>query len=117
MTYDTSTPIYLQVIEIIKKDIVSGKRLQGDKLPSTRELALEMGVNVNTAARIYKELELMGITYTKRGIGTFINESETLLMTMKKDLSIKYIEQFIGDMKGLGYSKEALSAIIKDYEE
>lgn len=117
MNYDASTPIYLQVIEQIKKDIVSGNRDQGEKLPSTRELAVEMGINVNTAARIYKELEAMGVAYTKRGIGTFISESDTLYTTMKKELSEKYIEQFILNMKGLGYTQEDLSQLINRYSE
>lgn len=116
MNYDTSTPIYLQVIEKIKKGIVSGGRDMGEKLPSTRELAVEMGINVNTAARIYKELELMGIAYTKRGIGTFISESETLYEELKTELSEKYIEQFVTNMKGLGYTAEEIIRQIESYE-
>lgn len=114
MDYDASLPIYLQVIEIIKKDIVSGKRQLGEKLPSTRELAVEMGVNVNTAARIYRELEMMNIAYTKRGIGTFVSESSDLLHVLKSELSEQYVKQFLNHMKGLGYNTSEIQSLIHE---
>lgn len=113
MDYDNSLPIYLQVIEQIKKDIVSGRRQLGDKLPSTRELALEMGVNVNTAARIYRELEMMDIAYTKRGIGTFISESDQLYKSLKSELSEQYVQQFLTHMLELGYNTEEIQSLIE----
>lgn len=114
MEYDASLPIYLQVIEIIKKDIVAGKRKLGEKLPSTRELAVEMGVNVNTAARIYRELEMMDIAYTKRGIGTFVSESDMLFNNLKAELSEQYVKQFLDNMKGLGYKTNEIQSLIAE---
>ncbi len=116
MNYDSSTPIYIQVIEEIKKDIVSGKRALGEKLPSTRELAVEMSINANTAARIYKELELLGIAFTKRGIGTFVTESQEAYKAMKKDLSEKYIKLFIKNMMDLGYSEDEIIKLVKEFD-
>lgn len=57
MDYKANIPIYLQVIDDIKKRILTGEIKLGDKLPSTRELAVQYTVNPNTAARIYNELE------------------------------------------------------------
>ena len=53
MDYKANIPIYLQVIDDIKKRILTGEIKLGDKLPSTRELAVQYTVNPNTAARIY----------------------------------------------------------------
>ena len=53
-------PIYLQVVDDIKKQIVLGKFRPGDKLPSSKELAVNYNINPNTAARVYQELEFQG---------------------------------------------------------
>ena len=117
MNFDASIPIYVQVIESIKKEIVAGKLSLGEKLPSTRELALEKQINANTAARIYKELENMDIAFTKRGIGTFITESIDKYEQIKKELSEEYVIGFVGNMKGLGYEKLEILNLVKEYKE
>lgn len=117
MDYDSSIPIYLQVIDRIKKDIVTGKLPLGSKLPSTRELALDMGINANTAARIYKELEMMDVAFTKRGIGTFVTESTDMLSTIKNELKTAYITNFMDHMKGIGLSTKEVIEMLKAYEE
>ena len=117
MNFDTSMPIYLQVIEGIKNDIVAGKLNLGDKLPSTREMAIEKTINANTAARIYKELELLDIAFTKRGIGTFVTESRDKYEELKKELSEEYVKSFVTNMKGLGYEELEIEAMVKEYKE
>lgn len=76
MDYKANIPIYLQVIDDIKKRILTGEIKLGDKLPSTRELAVQYTVNPNTAARIYNELEQCGLCYTKRGLKGFISVTD-----------------------------------------
>ena len=56
MEFNSRIPIYLQVIDDIKKRLVTGGIEPGAKLPSTRELAVEYNINPNTAARIYREM-------------------------------------------------------------
>lgn len=87
MDYKANTPIYLQVIDDIKRRILTGEIKLGDKLPSTRELAVQYTVNPNTAARIYNELEQCGLCYTKRGLGTFVSEDVNLIDTLKAEIS------------------------------
>ena len=72
MEFNNNIPIYLQVIEKIKQDIVSGKLKPGEKMPSSRDYSNELGINFNTVARVYRELESEEIVFTKRGLGTFI---------------------------------------------
>ena len=74
MEYNSSLPIYLQVADSIKRDIVTGKLSPGAKLPSVRDLAVEYTINPNTVSRVYKELEMEGICFTRRGMGTFVTE-------------------------------------------
>lgn len=117
MDYKANIPIYLQVIDDIKKRILTGEIKLGDKLPSTRELAVQNTVNPNTAARIYNELEQCGLCYTKRGLGTFVSEDVHLIDTLKAELSSEMIETFISGMTSLGFSKDEIINLIKNYHE
>ena len=77
----------------LKKKMIQGKILPGEKLPSNRELAILYKINQNTAARIYREMETHGYCYTKRGIGTFVMEEETMFETIKKENGRRIVEQ------------------------
>ncbi len=63
-----NTPIYIQVMEYIKKEIVTGHLLPGDKIPCVRESASELQVNPNTIKRQFRELERDGVVVTRRGM-------------------------------------------------
>ena len=117
MDYKANTPIYLQVIDDIKRRILTGEIKLGDKLPSTRELAVQYTVNPNTAARIYNELEQCGLCYTKRGLGTFVSEDVNLIDTLKADISNEMIETFMLGMESLGFSDDEIINLIKNYHE
>ena len=66
------TPIYAQVERGLRASIAAGRLKPGDQLPTVRELAVELGVNANTIARVYSELERNGVFETRRGVGTFV---------------------------------------------
>lgn len=116
MEFNTSIPIYLQVMDAIKKQIILGILKPGEQLPSTRSLAITYNVNPNTAARIYKELELEEICYTKRGLGTFLTESAEIINNLRAPMAKKVINHFIDEMSELGYSFEEMVRIIKERE-
>ena len=78
MNFDPMSPIWLQVAIRIKQQIVTGELPPGSKLPGGRDLAMQYGINPNTAARIYQELEREGLCATQRGLGTFVTESRIL---------------------------------------
>lgn len=117
MEFNTEIPIYMQVIRDIKKQIVRKKFLPGDKLPSSRELAVLYKVNPNTAARIYKELESEGYCYTKRGLGTFITEDESMQKELRKEMAQSLLDGFLKEMKDLGFEKEEIISQIKMFNE
>ncbi len=117
MDYENNIPIYLQVINRIKKDMIQGKLPMGAKLPSTRDMAVLYHINPNTAGRIYKEMEQQNMCYTKRGLGTFVTEDATVFAAMKEAMADEVLESFIKEMKELGYTKEeAISVVAARYE-
>lgn len=117
MEYNTEIPIYLQVIQDIKKKMVQGKLQPGEKLPSNRELAVIYKINQNTAARIYREMEMAGYCFTKRGIGTFIVEEKAMFEQIKEEMAEELLRQFMNGMKDLGYKKDEIIFQIADYKE
>jgi len=114
MQYNSREPIYLQVIDRIKKRMVMGEILPGAKLPSTRALAVEYGVNPNTAARIYKEMETMGLCYTERGLGTFMTDDENVVTRLQRDMADQLTREFVRGMAALGYTTQDMKQAIEE---
>ena len=117
MEYNTASPIYLQVINELKKRMVKGELKPGEKMPSNRELAVLFKVNQNTAARIYREMESMGLCYTKRGIGTFVSEEDDMINGLKKEMAEELVRNFMQEMEDLGFQKGDIIDRIADYKE
>ncbi len=101
-------PIYLQIIDEIKKEIIIGKIIPGDKLESVRHLATKYKVNPNTVQKAFQEMERSGIAYSKRGIGTFIVDVKHLKAEFVDEMSLRYLESFTTDMGELGLSKSEI---------
>ena len=107
---DSDRPIFLQLIEIIQRDIVSGELKPGEKLPSVRALAAEASVNPNTVQKAFGELERMGLIYSQRTNGKFITEDEGMIEHAKKEMAQTIISNFLRNMEQLGFTvPEALS--------
>lgn len=110
-------PIYLQLMERIKQDIISGLYKPGDKLPSVRDLALEAAVNPNTMQKAMAELEREDLVYSKRTIGRFITEDENMLFNLKSQLAREHVKTFIQQMLQLGFNKQEILELITKAEE
>lgn len=117
MAFDPRLPIYLQIMENIKKDIVAGKLKGGDKMPSVRGLAEELKVNVNTVQRVYQELEREGVLLSQRGIGSFVTNDEETLARIKREMARELLETFVRGMRELGFSKEETLTALQAYME
>jgi len=111
--FDKAQPIYLQIIDQIKKALARGSLNPGDKLPSQRELALTLGVNPNTIQRVYREMEQMGLTETLRGQGTYIKQGDDLVKMVRSEMVNTVAENFINEMLALGCSKEEIMTLVK----
>jgi GntR family transcriptional regulator len=70
----SGVPFYRQIIDQVKAAIATGAVGPGDRLPTVRQLAVDLSVNPNTVSRAYTELELTGLTETQMGSGTFVGQ-------------------------------------------
>lgn len=118
INFDDKSPIYVQVINMIKKQMVARELKGGDKLPSVRDLSAELKVNPNTIQRVYKELEREGLAFTQRGMGTFITEDENVIHNLRRDTAKEIMSSFIEGMKHLGFNNaEIINMIEKKLKE
>ncbi len=104
--FDNERPIYIQLVEMIRIDIVSGKFKKGQKLPSVRELALMMKVNPNTMQKALVELEDEKLIYTERTNGKYVTEDEKLIEKIKKQLAQEKVNNYLNSMNNIGISYE-----------
>ena len=108
---DNNRPIYLQLVERIQMDIVSGVYHAGDKLPSVRELAAEAAVNPNTMQRAFTELERSGLVYTQRTNGRYITEDQARIRQVQEELARECTKSYLSNIRRLGYEKEQALAL------
>ena len=111
---DSSRPIYLQIIERVQMDIITGRYQPGDKLPSVRNLAQEAAVNPNTMQKALSELERSGLIYSQRTSGRFITEDKELIHQMKKELAAAEVSAFVAHMKQLGLTPEEIRQLLAE---
>ena len=100
--FDNERPIYVQLVEKLRIEIVSGKLKSGERIPSVRELALTARVNPNTMQKALVELENEGLLYTERTNGKFVTDNKELIEKIKRELAEEKINNYINDMKNIG---------------
>lgn len=115
--FDPNRPIYLQIIEEIKKRAVRGLYPPGEKLPSVREMAQDMGVNPNTMARAYSELERDAFLFTKRGQGSFVTERADMIEKERTELADGAVERFVGEIRELELDGGQVAHLVERIKE
>ena len=100
--FDNERPIYVQLVEKIRLEIISGKLKPGERILSVRELAITARVNPNTMQKALSELEDEGLIYTQRKNGKFVTENKELIEKIKKELAEEKVNNYLKDMKNIG---------------
>src|SRR5438105_4076806 len=106
------TPIYAQLDRAIRFAIVTGRLREGDRLPTVRQLAVDLRVNANTVARVYAELERAGVLETRRGAGTFVSgrPSESAQLRDRTRALRALADSLIAEAAALGFSLDDVLA-------
>ncbi|MBQ4558631.1 MAG: GntR family transcriptional regulator [Clostridia bacterium] len=110
--FTNDKPIFLQVAEIIKSDIVSGNLQANAKLPSVREFALIYSINPNTVQKALQILEDDGLIVTDRTNGKYVSDSLKQIEKEKKKTITIEVEMFLNKMSSLGLDIEEVKEII-----
>ena len=114
--FNNDTPLYLQMAEQIKAQIVGKEYSLGARLPSVRDLSIEYRVNPNTVQKALFELESAGLITTERTNGKFVTKDQSLIDKVREQIVKEKTDEFVLAMKGLGYNTEQIIQIIKNKE-
>ena len=107
-------PIYEQIKKGIKGEISLGVLKANETLPSIRDLAAELVVNPNTVARAYRELELEGLIYTRKGKASFVSENSTPLIQKEKVRLIEGVfDRAIAEARKFGLDAVEIRRIVE----
>ena len=115
--FDAGRPIYLQLVELLTQAIVSGEFSPGQKLPGVRELALQYGVNPNTAQRTMAELERQGLAYSERTAGRFVTTDQSQIKAVRRMAALKQTADYLQNMVKLGITKDEIQNLLAEAAE
>jgi GntR family transcriptional regulator len=111
----SGVPFYRQIIDQVKSAIVAGVLDPGDRLPTVRQLAVDLSINPNTVSRAYTELELTGLVETQMGSGTFITHKEVSQDEVERRRMLDQIcQEFLSKASTYGFT---LDHIVKNLKQ
>lgn len=113
--FNEKSPIYSQIAEHIKMQIVSQEIKSGDQLPTVRELAQEAGVNPNTMQRAFTELEREGMVFSQRTSGRFVTEDNLLIGKIRRQVAKAELATFVNNMKKIGYKLDEITVALDHF--
>lgn len=109
----SGTPIYRQIFDQVRQAVAGGTMRPGDRLPSVRDLAVELAVNPNTIAKAYQELEREGVIETPRGRGSFIaTPDQRLTPEQRRERLLVAIDRLIAEAYHLDVSDDDVRELI-----
>lgn len=115
-TLQSDRPIYAQLVERLKTEIVSGVYPPGGRLPSVRELAATASVNPNTMQKAFAELERTGLIITMRTSGRVVTEDTAMINETRRELAEEQISQFLTHMNNLGFDRAEIIAMLSEHK-
>jgi len=113
LDYRDSRPIYEQVVEKFKMLILKGVLQQDEKMPSVRNLAMELSINPNTIQRAYAAMESQGYIYTVKGKGNFVSDKAILMKDYQKEIRSQ-LSEVCKQAASAGMSREEFMALVSD---
>lgn len=115
--FNNEIPIYLQIVEIIIKDITNDVLTSGNKIPSVRDYASKFKVNPNTVVKSLQILEEYQLIYTDSTNGKFVTNDLKIIKKYKEELFLRKITSLLEELKSLGYSSMDIINKIKEIEK
>lgn len=114
--FDTSRPIYAQLVERLKAKILAGTYPPGAHLESVRDLAAAAGVNPNTMQRALAQLETEDLVRTERTTGRFVTEDTSLIEQLRAAAAHEIAADFLEKMRSIGYTPEKAADLLEHWD-
>lgn len=114
--FNNNVPIYVQIIEYIKRQIIIGIYRPNEKIPSVRELSIQFQVNPNTIQKALGELERQGLLFTERTNGKYVTHDEKIILKAKSETLGQIMDEFCDTMSKFGIDKQQVIKMLKEKE-
>jgi len=117
---DTSSgvPFYRQIIDKVLLAVADGRLSPGSQLPTVRQLAVDLSVNLNTVAKAYREMEIRGIVDTQQGTGTFVSTRRAERKTSERRKALEgLVDRFVSLASSSGFSLDELAEALAERAE
>jgi len=108
----SGVPVYRQLIEQVRREVMLGRMHPGDQLPTLKEVVEALAINPNTVAKAYSELEHEGLVVRRQGVGTFIAASATSRSLVASPALLSSLFRWIRRAKDTGMSVEQIRALV-----
>jgi len=109
------TAVYQQIENQVRFAISSGAIGKGDALPSVRDMSLALDVNPNTVTKAYRDLELMGFVYMRRGVGVIVAEKAMKLAKNRTRKMVRaHLRDAVGECSAMGLSPSEIESIVSE---
>lgn len=114
----SGVPFYRQIIERVKVAVARGRLAPGDKLPTVRQLAVDLSVNPNTVVRAYRQLEFEGVIVTQQGSGTFVGQKKVEIDQVERQRMLDQIlTELLARAQAYGLGAEELLEALRQRKE
>lgn len=111
----SGVPVYRQIIDQVQGGIASGYLVAGDQLPTVRQVAVDLAINLNTVLRAYRELEIRGVLETQQGTGTFISRQKIKQDAVERERKLaQLVNEFVSRAGAQGFSVQELARLLQD---
>ena len=116
MDFKKQKPIYQQIADTLCERIVGGELQVDERMPSVRDVAIQLGVNPNTVMRTFDYLQQTEIIYNKRGVGYFVSAdaNDKIMVLHRKEFVDEELPAFVQKMNMLGLTFGELESIIAE---
>jgi len=112
----SGVPVYRQIIDQVQGGMASGSLAAGDQLPTVRQVAVDLAINLNTVLRAYRELEIRGVLETQQGTGTFISRRKAKPDSAERERKLEQlVGEFVSRAGAQGYSVRELIKLLQEH--
>jgi len=114
LKFNNKDPVYIQLSQYVKRQILLKKAVSGDELPSRRELAVQLNINPNTVQKAYRLMEEEGFVVTKGNQGSYIYVDESIYSKIEIELTRDMVADFIKSAKEINMSFKRVIDLISE---
>jgi DNA-binding transcriptional regulator YhcF (GntR family) len=108
----SGVPVYRQLIEQVRREVMLGRLQIGDQLPTLKEVVEALAINPNTVAKAYAELEHEGLVVRRQGVGTFIASTPPALLLAAPPALLSSLLRWVRRAKEAGMSADQVRALV-----